>query len=43
VPQEQKIMLGFSPYGFCFQLFAISQRLNPESKVTIFGTTEVVP
>jgi hypothetical protein len=36
-------MLGFSPGGFSFHLFAIPQRLKPESKLAICGTTEVVP
>jgi hypothetical protein len=36
-------MLGFSPCGFCFQLFALPQRLKPESELAIYGTTEVVP
>jgi hypothetical protein len=30
VPKSNKIMLGFSPRGI-FQLFAIPQRLKPES------------
>ena len=33
-------MLGFSPCGLCFQLLAIQQRLKPESKLAICGTTE---
>jgi hypothetical protein len=41
--KSNKIMLGFSLCGFCFQLFAIAQRLKPESKLAIYGTTEVVP
>jgi hypothetical protein len=43
VPKEQLNMLGFSPCGFCIQLFAIPQRLKPESKLAICGTTEVMP
>jgi hypothetical protein len=41
--KSNKTMLGFSACGFCFQAFAIPQRLKPESKLTTFGTTEVVP
>jgi hypothetical protein len=33
----------FSSCGLCFQLLAIQQRLKPESKLAICGTTEVVP
>jgi hypothetical protein len=36
-------MSGFSPCVICFQLFAITQRLKPESEVATFGTTEVMP
>jgi hypothetical protein len=31
--KSNKNMLGFSPCGFCFQLFAIPQRLKPESNI----------
>jgi hypothetical protein len=41
--KSNKAMLGLSPCDFCFQLFAIPQRLKPESELTIFATTEVVP
>jgi hypothetical protein len=40
--KSNKNMLGFSPCSF-FQLFAIPQRLKPESKLAICGTTEVMP
>jgi hypothetical protein len=35
--------VGFSPCVYFFQLFAVQQRLKPESGWAIFGTTEVVP
>jgi hypothetical protein len=41
--KSNKIKLGFSPCGLCFQFFAFPQRLKPESKLAICGTTEVVP
>jgi hypothetical protein len=33
----------FSPCGFCYQPFVIPQRLKPEPKLAICGTTKVVP
>jgi hypothetical protein len=35
--------MGFSPGSFCSQLFAISQRLKPGSKLANCGMTEVMP
>jgi hypothetical protein len=43
VPKDVPKCLGFSPCSFCFQLFAISQRLKPGSKLATCGTTEVMP
>ena len=41
--KSNKIVLGFSHCGYCFQLFAIPQRLKPETKLAMCGTTKVVP
>jgi hypothetical protein len=38
-----KEMVALAPASICFQLFAVQQRLKPESGWAIFGTTEVVP
>jgi len=34
---------ALAPASFCFQLFAVQQRLKPESEWAFCGTTEVVP
>jgi|GEM_PF-4491583 hypothetical protein len=36
-------MPGFSHCGVYFHLFAIPQRLKPDSFLAMIGTTEVVP
>jgi len=41
--RQQEDARDLAPYGICFQLFAISQRLKPESIVATYGTTKVVP
>jgi hypothetical protein len=38
-----KLDWALAPASFCFQLFAIPQRLKPESEWAFCGTTKVVP